>query len=84
MPDRWASSEEEEEKEKIIHEKREKKQKKKKKRKRDDDKVMIVPTMPKRCRDVDRYTRLNHIQEGSYGVVSRARCRETGDIVALK
>lgn len=28
--------------------------------------------------------RLNHIEEGSYGVVFRARCRETGDIVALK
>ena len=24
------------------------------------------PTMPKRCRHVDRYVRLNHIQEGSY------------------
>ena len=36
------------------------------------------------CRSVYSYERLNHIEEGSYGVVSRARDRETGDIVALK
>lgn len=36
------------------------------------------------CRSVYCYERLNHIEEGSYGVVSRARDRETGDIVALK
>ena len=36
------------------------------------------------CRSVYNYERLNHIEEGSYGVVSRARDRETGDIVALK
>lgn len=30
------------------------------------------------------YEKLNHIEEGSYGVVSRAREKETGDIVALK
>lgn len=36
------------------------------------------------CRSVYKYERLNHIEEGSYGVVSRARDRETGDIVALK
>lgn len=36
------------------------------------------------CRSVYRYERLNHIEEGSYGVVSRARDKETGDIVALK
>ncbi|KAI8388241.1 Pkinase-domain-containing protein [Radiomyces spectabilis] len=36
------------------------------------------------CRSVDCYERLNHIEEGSYGIVFRARDRETGDIVALK
>lgn len=30
------------------------------------------------------YERLNSIEEGSYGVVFRARDKETGDIVALK
>ncbi|KZO93054.1 Pkinase-domain-containing protein [Calocera viscosa TUFC12733] len=36
------------------------------------------------CRSVYCYERLNHIEEGSYGVVFRARDKETGDIVALK
>lgn len=36
------------------------------------------------CRSVYAYEKLNHIEEGSYGVVSRARDKETGDIVALK
>lgn len=36
------------------------------------------------CRDVDLYERLNDIEEGSYGMVSRAREKATGDIVALK
>lgn len=36
------------------------------------------------CRSVYCYERLNHIEEGSYGVVYRARDKETGDIVALK
>ncbi|KAI7869957.1 kinase-like domain-containing protein [Spinellus fusiger] len=36
------------------------------------------------CRHVDCFEKLNHIEEGSYGVVFRARDRETGDIVALK
>jgi len=36
------------------------------------------------CRSVYRYERLNHIEEGSYGVVFRARDKETGEIVALK
>lgn len=30
------------------------------------------------------YERLNHIEEGSYGVVFRAREKGTGQIVALK
>jgi cell division cycle 2-like protein len=36
------------------------------------------------CRHVDNYERLNHIEEGSYGVVSRARDTATGEVVALK
>ncbi|KAF9458210.1 kinase-like domain-containing protein [Collybia nuda] len=35
-------------------------------------------------RSVYSYERLNQIEEGSYGVVYRARDRQTGDIVALK
>jgi cell division cycle 2-like len=35
-------------------------------------------------RSVYCYERLNQIEEGSYGVVFRARDRQTGDIVALK
>ncbi|KAI9763469.1 MAG: hypothetical protein M1840_000483 [Geoglossum simile] len=36
------------------------------------------------CRHVDNFERLNHIEEGSYGWVSRARETATGEIVALK
>ncbi|TGZ83924.1 Pkinase-domain-containing protein [Ascodesmis nigricans] len=36
------------------------------------------------CRHVDTYEPLNRIEEGSYGIVSRARDTETGEIVALK
>lgn len=36
------------------------------------------------CRSVYCYERLNHIEEGSYGVVFRARDKQTGEIVALK
>lgn len=36
------------------------------------------------CRSVDIYEKLNHIEEGSYGIVYRAKDKETGDIVALK
>ena len=36
------------------------------------------------CRHVDNYELLNHIEEGSYGIVSRAREIATGEIVALK
>lgn len=35
-------------------------------------------------RSVYCYERLNQIEEGSYGVVFRARDKDTGDIVALK
>lgn len=36
------------------------------------------------CRHVDNFERLNHIEEGSYGWVSRAKDINTGEIVALK
>uniref|UniRef100_K3WGI5 Cyclin-dependent kinase 2 homolog n=1 Tax=Globisporangium ultimum (strain ATCC 200006 / CBS 805.95 / DAOM BR144) TaxID=431595 RepID=K3WGI5_GLOUD len=36
------------------------------------------------CRSVDNYARIGKIDEGTYGVVSKARDKVTGDIVALK
>ena len=36
------------------------------------------------CRHVDNFEKLNHIEEGSYGWVSRAREIATGEVVALK
>ena len=39
----------------------------------------IIPS-----RSVYNYERLNSIEEGSYGVVFRAKDKQTGDIVALK
>lgn len=36
------------------------------------------------CRHVDNFEKLNHIEEGSYGWVSRAKEMATGEIVALK
>jgi len=36
------------------------------------------------CRHVDNYEKLNRIEEGTYGVVYRARDRSTDEIVALK
>ncbi|KAG0151908.1 hypothetical protein CROQUDRAFT_719537 [Cronartium quercuum f. sp. fusiforme G11] len=43
----------------------------------------LYPTI-QGCRSVYSYERLNHIEEGSYGVVFRAKDKETGEIVALK
>lgn len=36
------------------------------------------------CRSVDCYQRINFIDQGTYGMVFKAKCRETGDIYALK
>ena len=36
------------------------------------------------CREVELYELLNNIEEGSYGMVSRARTKTTGEVVALK
>lgn len=48
--------------------------------------LLRFPSMAVRsCRHVETsYERLNHIEEGSYGIVSRARDLDTGEIVALK
>lgn len=40
--------------------------------------------MLKGCRSVDEFERLNKIDEGTYGVVFRAKDKKTGEIVALK
>ena len=36
------------------------------------------------CRSVDEYVRLNFIDQGTYGVVFRARCKKSNKIYALK
>lgn len=36
------------------------------------------------CRHIDNFEKLNHIEEGSYGWVSRGREVATGEVVALK
>lgn len=36
------------------------------------------------CRSVDEFAPLNRIEEGTYGVVYRAECKKTHEIVALK
>ena len=36
------------------------------------------------CRHIDNFEKLNHIEEGSYGWVSRAKEVATGEVVALK
>ncbi|KAK4377007.1 hypothetical protein RND71_003303 [Anisodus tanguticus] len=36
------------------------------------------------CRSVDGFERLNRIDEGTYGVVYRAKDKKTGEVVALK
>lgn len=36
------------------------------------------------CRSLDEYVILNNIEEGSYGFVSRAKTKSSGEVVALK
>lgn len=38
----------------------------------------------KSCRSVENYERLNHIEEGTYGVVFKGRDLVTGEVYALK
>ena len=40
--------------------------------------------MMKDCRNVDEFKKLNKINEGTYGVVYRARDIQSGEVVALK
>ena len=57
-----------------------------------DRRRIVAPPVPPRswhpsiygCRSIHNYERLNHIEEGSYGVVFRGREKTTGEIVALK
>jgi cell division cycle 2-like protein len=42
------------------------------------------PMVPKRCRSVDAFEKIGKIDEGTYGVVFKAKDRASGDIVALK
>jgi cell division cycle 2-like protein len=47
--------------------------------------LLRFPSMPwGPCRHVDNFEKLNHIEEGSYGWVSRAKETATGEIIALK
>lgn len=41
-------------------------------------------TLPEPCRSVERYDKLNDIEEGAYGWVARAKDKATGEVVALK
>ena len=56
----------------------------------DGKKVEYVPLLPKphdhkkACRSVECFEKLGHIDEGTYGVVFKARDKETGEIAALK
>ncbi|XP_015894373.3 cyclin-dependent kinase G-2 isoform X1 [Ziziphus jujuba] len=58
----------------------------------DDSRETLEPAAPPQrsvdmlqgCRSVDEFERLNKIDEGTYGVVYRARDKKTGEIVALK
>lgn len=36
------------------------------------------------CRSIDCYKRINYIDEGTYGMVFKAQCKDTNDIVAIK
>jgi cell division cycle 2-like protein len=49
---------------------------------------MIVSSLDgpilRNCRNVDDFEKLNRIEEGSYGIVYKAREKSTGKIVALK
>ena len=46
----------------------------------------IKPYIPaiQGCRSVEEFDRLNKIEEGTFGVVFRAECKRTKEIVALK
>ena len=43
-----------------------------------------APVMGTRCRSVDAFEKIHKIDEGTFGVVYKARDRKSGDVVALK
>lgn len=52
----------------------------------EEEKTKLPPYYPavRGCRNVEEFQWLNRIEEGTYGVVYRAKDKRTGDIVALK
>ncbi|KAF7994544.1 hypothetical protein HCN44_004016 [Aphidius gifuensis] len=58
----------------------------KKSLKENDNGIDLPPYLPaiQGCRSVEEFQCLNRIEEGTYGVVYRARCKRTNEIVALK
>ncbi|KAK0903079.1 hypothetical protein LTR02_007773 [Friedmanniomyces endolithicus] len=46
--------------------------------------LRFQPPSWQQCRSISRFDLLNHIEEGSYGFVSRAREIATGEVVAVK
>ncbi len=36
------------------------------------------------CRSIEEYDKVNFISQGTYGLVFKARCRQSGDLVAIK
>ncbi|KAI8092340.1 kinase-like domain-containing protein [Gilbertella persicaria] len=90
---RWAVDDEQDETNKQEKKRHEKKPKIKKQAPIPSAPKPIINLQPKQpshypylrqCRHVDSYERLNHIEEGSYGIVFRARDKETDEVVALK
>lgn len=59
---------------------------KKKKKKKEEEEPELPPYLPaiQGCRSVEEFQCLNRIEEGTYGVVYRARDKRTDEIVALK
>lgn len=51
-----------------------------------DEQLESIPYFPsfQGCRSVDEFQCMNRIEEGTYGVVYRAKCKITNEIVALK
>jgi cell division cycle 2-like protein len=65
----------------------------KRKKMNDDAQIAMVPTprprshqrpRPKPCRSIEEYERVNFIDQGTFGLVFRAKCLRTGEEVAVK
>jgi cell division cycle 2-like protein len=76
--------EEEEEREERREEEVEREKEENKNKNEEGDFIKRSVSMLNECRSVEHYEKLNRISEGTYGVVYRARDRETGQICALK